>query len=563
MPDARAHRCDDPLGLVALEPPCGVRAGRGLHPARILVGQPVRRAPAPTPNEKGARRRPLQSSGWDRARRFPPVRSCCLAPGWWSRCTRTPPRRRTARRAPSCAGPRSAASASARADECDREQPALAALLLLRASRSESAASLRDVAASCRSRCTFLSSETAFAGPLPFDMRAYALRADSNALRMLSRSSSSSTSRWTYGFERTALPAAYAPAPAFAAFFFAAIALLGSACCGHSTRSRPTLRNAFGALPLERASSTSSTWSTSTNFMLARAACSGMSSMSASLRRGHDHALDPGALRGQRLLLEAADRQHLAGQRDLAGHRRRRRATGRPRDQRGERRRHRDAGRSARPWAPRRRARGCGCRARRTSRRQVGAELAGVRRARTRAPPAADSCITSPSWPVIVQLARRPGIAVASTNSTSPPTGVQARPVATPGLARCAARRSAEKRRRPSSSRDRSARDRALRASLALGDLARDLAADRADLALEVAHARLARVLLDDRVAAPSSVNSICERLEPVRARSGAARGSAWRSASFSSSRVAGELDHLHAVAQRPAGSCRACSRWR
>ena len=47
-----------------------------------------------------------------------------------------------------------------------------------------------------------------------------------------------------------------------------------------------------------------------------------------------------------------------------------------------------------------------------------------------------------------------PGTAVASTKSTSPPTGVQARPVATPGsLVR---RRCSEKNRRlPSSSRAR------------------------------------------------------------------------------------------------------------
>ena len=37
--------------------------------------------------------------------------------------------------------------------------------------------------------------------------------------------------------------------------------------------------------------------------------------------RRQDHGVDAGALRGQRLLLEAADGQHLAGERDLAGHR--------------------------------------------------------------------------------------------------------------------------------------------------------------------------------------------------------------------------------------------------
>src|SRR5436309_4224119 len=45
---------------------------------------------------------------------------------------------------------------------------------------------------------------------------------------------------------------------------------------------------------------------------------------------------------------------------------------------------------------------------------------------------AADSFITSPSWPVIWSVPS-PGNAVASMNSTSPPTGVQASPVATPG----------------------------------------------------------------------------------------------------------------------------------
>ena len=42
------------------------------------------------------------------------------------------------------------------------------------------------------------------------------------------------------------------------------------------------------------------------------------------------------------------------------------------------------------------------------------------------------SFITSPSWPVRMSLPL-PGMRVASTNRMSPPTGVQARPVATPG----------------------------------------------------------------------------------------------------------------------------------
>ena len=42
------------------------------------------------------------------------------------------------------------------------------------------------------------------------------------------------------------------------------------------------------------------------------------------------------------------------------------------------------------------------------------------------------SFITSPSWPVRISRPP-PGIRVASMNRMSPPTGVQARPVATPG----------------------------------------------------------------------------------------------------------------------------------
>ena len=83
-------------------------------------------------------------------------------------------------------------------------------------------------------------------------------------------------------------------------------------------------------------------------------------------------------------------------------------------------------------------------------------------------------------------------------NSTSPPTGVQASPVATPG--REVRRRVSEKNLRlPSSSRTRGSVIVSLRFELALGDLPRDLAADGADLALELAHAGLARVVGDDR----------------------------------------------------------------
>ena len=42
------------------------------------------------------------------------------------------------------------------------------------------------------------------------------------------------------------------------------------------------------------------------------------------------------------------------------------------------------------------------------------------------------SFMTSPSWPVRINLPL-PGTRAASTNRMSPPVGVQARPVATPG----------------------------------------------------------------------------------------------------------------------------------
>ena len=90
-----------------------------------------------------------------------------------------------------------------------------------------------------------------------------------------------------------------------------------------------------------------------------------------------------------------------------------------------------------------------------------------------------------------------PGTRVASMNRMSPPTGVQARPVATPGtLVRMATsfsnRRGAEDRRQvaAASMRTRSTLPSAIRIATC--------AADRADLALEIAHAGLARVVADD-----------------------------------------------------------------
>ena len=68
----------------------------------------------------------------------------------------------------------------------------------------------------------------------------------------------------------------------------------------------------------------------------------GISSTSRRLRSGSTTRWMPGALRGEHLLLDAADRQHLAAQRDLAGHRDVGRGAA-PGEQRGERGHHRDA----------------------------------------------------------------------------------------------------------------------------------------------------------------------------------------------------------------------------
>ena len=126
----------------------------------------------------------------------------------------------------------------------------------------------------------------------------------------------------------------------------------------------------------------------------------GSSSRSGSFSRGKMTRFRPGALRGERLLAQAADRQHLPGERDLAGH------ADVVRDrlvahERRDRRRHRHAGRRA---VLRHRAR-----------RHVDVHVVlgepVVRAARARSvcerthesAACADSCITSPSWPVIVQ----------------------------------------------------------------------------------------------------------------------------------------------------------------
>ncbi len=82
-------------------------------------------------------------------------------------------------------------------------------------------------------------------------------------------------------------------------------------------------------------------------------------------------------------------------------------------------------------------------------------------------------------------------------NRMSPPTGVHASPVATPGTPLRIAT-SASNLRGPRIA-GRSSGPIVTCCDAALGDAHRDVAQHLADLALEIAHARFARVVVDDR----------------------------------------------------------------
>ena len=124
------------------------------------------------------------------------------------------------------------------------------------------------------------------------------------------------------------------------------------------------------------------------------------------------------------------------------------------------------------------------------------------------------SFITSPSWPVRISLPE-PGIRVASMKRMSPPTGVQASPVATPGTLD-AHRHLALEARRPENLGDAILARDADRSRTALGDAHRGIAQHLADLALEPAHARFAGVVRDD-VAQRVLADLDLIRLQPVR----------------------------------------------
>ena len=177
-----------------------------------------------------------------------------------------------------------------------------------------------------------------------------------------------------------------------------------------SRRSHATVRRR-SARPFElnAASNTSSIESTRTKRSASRVS-DGSSSRSCSFSRGRITRPRPGALRGEHLVAHAADRQHLAGQRDLArSSRRRRRPASRARARRSPSpSRSRPTGR---PSAPRRPERGDGRRGARTSARRGSSSPVCERTHDSAA--CADSCITSPSCPVTVSLPR-PGYACAS-----------------------------------------------------------------------------------------------------------------------------------------------------
>ena len=132
---------------------------------------------------------------------------------------------------------------------------------------------------------------------------------------------------------------------------------------------------------------------------------------------GDQDRRDARAVGREDLLLEAADRQHAAAQRDLAGHRDR--LAHRDAQQRGRHRgRHRDARATGRPSGSRPRGSGRGrrsCSGSRSTARTCRRASAG-----SSSRPARDSCMTSPSLPVSVSLPL-PGTIVTSAVRRSPP----------------------------------------------------------------------------------------------------------------------------------------------
>ncbi len=165
------------------------------------------------------------------------------------------------------------------------------------------------------------------------------------------------------------------------------------------------------------------------------------------------------------------------------------------------------------------------------------------------------SRITSPSWPVRMSLPL-PAARVASMNRMSPPTGVQASPVATPGTdVRIATSLSNTGAPRMLARSDAVMR---IGPRFAFGDAHGRVPQHLADFALQIAHASFARVEPDDLTQRlVVDVNLI--GAQPVGLELPGNEIAA-RDVELLLGRVAGELDDLHAVAQRARESGRA--RW-
>ncbi len=134
----------------------------------------------------------------------------------------------------------------------------------------------------------------------------------------------------------------------------------------------------------------------------------------------------------------------------------------------------------------------------------------------------ADSCITSPSLPVVVSLPR-PSMIAASVVRIDPPTSVQARPVVAPTSFFLSVCLIAELLRPQQFVHLRRVDDGLFSgclscrfAGLRIDHGARDLAADVADLALQIANARFARVVLDQLLNARRPGTRSALRSSPV-----------------------------------------------
>ena len=283
-----------------------------LHPARILVGWPAR---GQTPFKNAQKRAPAgalsKARCRDRARRCPPVRSCCSAPGSCSPCTRTPPRRRRARRAPSCEGPRSRRARWPAPMIAIRRRRPLAALLLLAAAQgvrgvlqrrrgvTQLALHLLVLRDGLDRALAVRHPRVGLAGGLERVAEVVA------QLLVLDQPLHVRCSSGPPGRRRTLRLRPLRP--------FSSLPLLSSIRLPgpHSTRVEAAPTNAARAFASGRAPAPRRRDPRAANFILLRR-CSGMSSMSRLVAARDDQPVDPGALRGERLLLQAADRQHHA-----------------------------------------------------------------------------------------------------------------------------------------------------------------------------------------------------------------------------------------------------------